>query len=140
MSKFDDLRAIATERPLHGSDPQIVLSLAENEDTEWNSDDIAHGLWRFFKEDYGRTAVQLVISGEPAGYLNRKSFFEAGAQVRLGEAQSANLPGISSRYTFIQLKCPVSGCTAPLLLKAYYDQRLPPPRCPMHPDVALKAI
>ena len=140
MTKFDDLKAVTTERPLQGSDPQIVLSLTESEGVEWNSDNIAHALWRFFKEDYGRTAVQLVISGEMVGYLNRQSFFEAGAQVRLGEAQSANLPGISTSYNFIKLKCPFLGCAAPLVLKAYYDQRLPPPRCPMHPELALEVV
>jgi hypothetical protein len=140
MTKFDDLVSITTEKPLQGPDPQIVLLLTESESLEWNSDNIAHALWRFFKKDCGRTAVRLVISGQMVGYLNRQSFLESGAQVRLSEGQQLRVPGISTSYNFIELKCPTPGCSAPLVLKAYYDQRLPPPRCPVHPDVALETV
>lgn len=137
MPKFDDLKAVATERPLQGSDPQIVLYLTDSLEVEWNSDDVAHALCRFFEEDDRRSAVQLSISGQMIGYLNRQSFLEAATQTKLGEGQLPEVPGVSTAYSFLRLKCPFPGCAAPLVLKAYYDHRNPP-KCPIHSEVALE--
>jgi hypothetical protein len=136
-STFEALESLTTPEPLQGSEPQIVLSLKDGSPNEWQSDEIALALWRFFSEDEGRNAVQLSVAGRSLGYLNRENFFRAGSETRLGEAQLAAVPGLSTNYHFIKLKCPFKGCTAPLVLKAYYDYRSPPV-CPLHPEVALE--
>ena len=136
-NKFEVLQSLATLKPLQGSEQQIVLSLPDGSPYEWQADDVALALWRYFSEDEGRKAVQLSIDGRLVGYLNRENFFKAGSETRLGEAQLAALPGFSTNYHFIKLKCPFKGCTAPLVLKVYYDSRSPP-SCPLHPDMALE--
>ena len=138
-TRYDELKSLATNRPLHGPVPQIVLSLTEGVAAEWKTDQIADALCRYFSQDATRNAVQLAISGQLVGYLNRDSFFDATEQIRLGEAQLADVPGFSTKFSFIELKCPVVGCTAPVVLKAYFDDRNPPV-CSIHPEAALKVV
>lgn len=137
FDELNELKRLTTSTPLRGPDPQIVLCLTETVAAEWKFDQIARALWRFFSEDAARNAVQLSISGQLIGYLNRESFFDAAETTKLGEAQPVDLPGFSTNFRFIKLKCPVAGCTAPVVLNAYYDQRNPP-MCSIHPEVTLE--
>ena len=133
MTKLDDLKAVATEKPLEDGETRMVLSLNDAKEI----DAAMHALNRFFGEDESRNAVQLEIQGEKSGYLNRREFCGGQPRVKHGQSQSAELPGVPE-FTFIKLACPVEGCET-LILKIHYDER-DPAMCPVHTEEILKVV
>jgi hypothetical protein len=98
-------------------------------------------LWSYFGVDDDRALCRLVVAEEDVGFIARASVLAAMAdQVRsvgLGDASAgAMVPGASTAYVEIELRCDEPGCALNPIRAFVYDPDFPP-HCPLHPQRVL---
>jgi hypothetical protein len=128
------LRTAAMAQPPAGAtDVDTVVAAAAN--------DALPSLWSYFGGDDDRTVCRLVVVDEDVGFIARASVLAAMAgQMRgtgLGDASAgAMVPGASTAYVEIELRCDEPGCTLNPIRAFVYDPEYPP-HCPLHPQRVL---
>ncbi len=131
---LEGLKSLVRAEPQKGGDTTTVVAVSTGDDV----DRVAHTLGRFFADNDTYSAVLLEIDGEAVGYLDRQDFYsEKYDRSRLGEAQSAQLPGFPE-YAFLELACPVESCNTQVF-RIRYDEHNPD-RCPIHPGQMLQVV
>ena len=111
--------------------PSVLL------DESADSGSVISGLMHYFGEDDAREAVEVLVNGQPSGFMTRNALYDL-VSVRekgIGSLEPAFLPG-QSDYLLLALHCPVAGCTESELI-IHYEPGLRR-KCPKHPNVFME--
>ncbi len=128
MKMLDELKAMCSTEEL--PDAQIFPTLYLDEEAQVGP--ALSGLMEYLGEDDTRPGVNLVIHGETAGFLPRKTLLASVdfAWKGLGDGDYAGLPGLPE-YRLKPLRCPEPGCTSRSLVTYYRPADAP--FCKVHP-------
>jgi len=90
------------------------------------------GLIHYFANDDALRGIDLVVAGEPAGFLPREALYNMleFESKGLGDGDLANLPGLPE-YRLQILHCPQPGCNERCLVTFYRPEDAP--FCGLHP-------
>jgi hypothetical protein len=128
------LRAAATAQPPGDADVDTIIAATPEA--------AMPSLWSYFGADDDRAICRLVVSEEDVGFVGRATVLAAMAgQVRgLGDASAgAMVPGASTAYVEIELRCDEPGCALNPIRVFVYDFDYPP-HCPLHPGRELRPV
>jgi hypothetical protein len=122
--RLDDVAAAAHSLDVAGAP---VMRLERDEDVP--------GLVAWFGEDRARDAVRLVVRGQDVGGLERSDVYSmlGDRSMGFGDAARTILPGASTAWRTLELRCPEPGCPESPVYVLSYD-RARPPRCRVHPE------
>jgi hypothetical protein len=135
MITIADLSSCAQTQPLDVDRAAPTLIVATDEE----ANAAVGALIDYFGGDRSRDAVRLVVGAEEVGYIERSGLdrFVNVSNKAFGESVYAGLPGLSTGWVVISLRCPAAGCPASPVMTMTYDEDFPP-RCVVHTDLALE--
>jgi hypothetical protein len=137
MITIADLSSCAQAQPLDAGRvaPAVIVA------TDDEAPAAVSALIDYFGADRTRDAVRLVIGDEEVGYIERSGLdrFVNVSNKAFGESAYAGLPGLSTGYVAISLRCPAANCPASPVIAMTFDEDFPP-RCVVHRDLALERV
>jgi hypothetical protein len=130
MTTMAELCELAEPSAPGGSETECTLAIPDVQDVEMDVTEIV----RYFGEDPSRQAVELVIAGQPAGYIARSALYAVLPNTLKGfdDSAGAQLPGTPrpGAYRLYRFACEVPGCLRRAITPRVDRDDLP--RCPDH--------
>jgi hypothetical protein len=117
--------------------PEVVLPAGTDPEVAMDA------LVMVFGDGDDRSAVRLVVGESEPGAVQRDTVLDlVGTTTKSGVGEGGDglwLPGASTSARYVELACPVAGCTSGHKFVFGYDEDHPP-TCSVHPGTAFRLV